>query len=355
MKLTESQLRRIVKGVLVSEAQGGLNPQEVAKFPGYINSLVNFYSQITDEDVAALEETGFFSLFSKVEKDLYAFSSSNPNYITDIYYTIISIPPLRTAFSASEMTDVETLRTQLETWARKNPEKAREWLYAAGDELRDLVSNVRRDYKKFLTKSEADRDDPLGRIAFAHSRKGLPFEVDTEVEKNLRRALTTHFEGHELLTPEMAQMIRDFMARGIYSSMFSEPTVGVVYRGMNVSGPGVAWLKKLAGGKLEGKQGSISVNTKYVPREGAASWTTSKVVAHKFFNTVATYHIIMHARVADNPGMFVSAESGLYKTDFAVRYKEEFETLGLGTIQVYKIDWFLGDDWFLSDMAPYNG
>lgn len=339
MRVIESQLHRIARGTLVREARS-LDPE----ISGYIDRLVRSYSQITDDDVAALEGIGFFGLISGGKRWMDDdFHGAAPDYVIDAYYAIRAVAPLRVAFTASEMTDVETLRAQLEAWARKNPGDAVEWLPDISMDLKGVVSNARRDFKKFLAKSEGEPGDPLGRIAFAAARKGMPYEPDTKVEEKLRYALIDHFAGSSLLTPEMARTIRDFMAQGLYPSMFSEPTAEVVYRGMNVEGRGVGWLKKLAGGKLEGEQGSISVNTKYVPRKGAASWTTSKRVASDFFHTGADYHIILHARVADNPGMFVSAERGLYKTDFAARFADEREALGLGTIRVYKIDWFLSD------------
>lgn len=306
-----------------------------------VDKLIRVYSSITDEDVAALEASGFFNIVKSGGR--YTSSTSYSNMLDAIegsYDNMFQVKPLMAAFRSNEMTDVETLEGQLILWAKKNTEDALDYLDIAISALVTLLRIARKHYQLLLSKSEADLDDPLGRIAFAPARKGAPYEPDTSLEKKLGKAIENHFEGINMLSPEMAQLIRDLMSQGLYPSMFAEPTVGIVYRGMNLEGRGVAWLKKMAGGELIGKKGMLDVSMNYKPKRGAASWTTSKKVAEGFFSTGVDYHIILHARVEDNPGMFLSAEKGLYKTDFAERFVDEREAIGLGTIRVFRIEWF---------------
>lgn len=307
-----------------------------------IDKIIKVYSSITDEDVEALETSGFFDIVKSGGRYTSSVSGSDVlDAMEGSYDNMAVIKPLMAAFKSNEMTDVEALEDQLTLWAKKNAETALDYLDIAATALAALLRTARKHYRLLLSKSEAGPEDPLGRIAFATAltRKGAPYEPDTSLEKKLGKAIEAHFEGHMLLSPEMAQLLRDLMSQGLYPNMLAEPTAGIVYRGMNVEGRGVAWLKKQARGELIGKKGMIDVNMKYKPKRGAASWTTKKKVAEEFFNTGAEYHIILHARVDDNPGMFLSAEKGLYKTDFAERFVHEREAIGLGTIRVFRIEW----------------
>lgn len=312
-----------------------------------IDKIIKVYSSITDEDVEALEVSDFFKVvkfggeyYPDDEDELSTAHAILLEKLSELYESMREVEPLIAAFKARQMTDVETLARRLALWAKNDSELALDTGVEAAAALVSLLKIVRKNYQLYLSKSEAGPDDPLGRIAFAPAREGIPHEPNTRLEKKLGKAIEDHFMGFKLLSPEMAQLLRELMAQGLYSSMFAEPTVGVVYRGMNVEGRGVAWLKKMAGGELRGKKGVIDVNMKYKPKRGAASWTTEKYVTEEFFSTNADYHIIMYARVKDNPGMFLSAEAGLYNTDFAARFAGEREAIGLGTIRVFRIEWF---------------
>ena len=307
-----------------------------------IQKIVAAYSSITDEDVAGFEELGIFNLAGRSNKSLMSgnYDAVALGYLDDME----AVKPLSSIFRRGEFISVEDLESQLDAYAGRRSEDALSELADAAEALPGLLKHMRKSYARLVAKSEAGPEDPLGRIAFAMAltrkrRKGAPYEPDTSLEKKLGKAIEAHFEGHMILSPEMAQLLRDLMSQGLYPNMLAEPTAGIVYRGMNIEDRGVAWLKKQARGELIGKKGMIDVNMKYKPKRGAASWTTKKKVAEEFFNTGAEYHIILHARVEDNPGMFLSAEKGLYKTDFAERFVHEHEALGLGTIKVFRIEW----------------
>lgn len=278
MRDTETQLRRLIQEALISEAPERLSPNAAKIIQRDIEKLVQVYSSITDEDVVAMETLDFFTLVKSNGKILpQGYFSEAGDDLLAVYDNMVDVKPLMAALKAAEMTDVETLKGQLTLWADKNPESALESLDTAVENLKLILRIVRKNYRSLVSKSEASPDDPLGRIAFATNRKGMPYEPNTKIEQKLAKAIGDHFEGIKMLSPEMTSLIRDLMAQGLYSSIFTEPTAAVVYRGMNVtSSKGVNWLKRLAGGRLEGEKGIIRVNTKYVPRKGSASWSTSK-------------------------------------------------------------------------------
>lgn len=308
-----------------------------------IQKIVAAYSSITDEDVAGFEELGIFNLAGRSNKSLMNgnYDGVALGYLDDME----AVKPLSSIFRRGEFISVEDLESQLDAYARRRSEEALYELAVSAEALPGLLKHMRKSYARLVAKSEAGPDDPLGRIAFANDRRGMPQELDTALEEKLRRALVDHFEGYKLLSPENAQIIQGFIAQGLYPSIFSEPSTPIVVRGMSVS---QGWLTKALKRKPEAR-GKADVNFKFVPKMGASSWTSSKKVAQGFHLLGADIDIIMCASVDDNQGKFVSAGAGLYSTDFvSSRFKEEKEAIGLGSIKVFKIEWKVnenGDAW----------
>ncbi len=353
MKITESQLRRIIREE--ARAGAGLSP----KILGLIQKVVDVYASITDADMEALQDFGFFD-FMKTRKPpsasgAYRFTGviprNMPAWLSDGYMSIEYVTPLFSAFRSETMPDVDTMESQLVSWAAKSPKGPgiADTAYLLRDAARGLssfISRARREHEKFISDAEAGPDDPLGRFAFAPERKGVPYEENNALEKKMRSKIAVHFGGGQMVDNETLDLIRGFVEQGLYSKVFFETTAPVVYRGMNVKKSGIKWLQGLIGGELSG-QGVANVDYTYTQRDsslsefgGASSWSTSREVPKKFFEKNAAYHIIMHARTKDNPGQFLSSE-GLYKLDFvSPAYRSEKEAIGLGPITVHKIEWF---------------
>lgn len=353
MRFAESQLRRIIREE--ARAAAGVSP----KVLGLIQKVVDVYASITDADMEALQDFGFFDFMKTIKlpstSGVYRFKGviprDMPDWMSDGYASIEYVIPLIKAFKSEVMPDVDTMEAQLVSWAAKSPKGLgiEDTAYLLRDAARGIsrfISRARQEHEKLISDAEAEQDDPLGRFAFAPERKGVPYEVNNELEKKMRAKLAVHFGGGQMIDNETLELIRGFVEQGLYSKVFFETDAPVVYRGMNVKKSGIKWLQGLVGGDLKG-HGVANVDYEYTQRDsslselgGASSWTTSKDVPKKFFEKNAAYHIIMHARTADNPGQFLSAE-GLYNLSFvSPEWKSEKEAIGVGTIKVYKIEWF---------------
>jgi len=315
------------------------------KVEKYIQKIMGVYSSITDEDAAGLDETGFSEIV-RVSGMLDRFATAAENDYYAVYDYIADVEPLKAAFKSKTLPSVDSLEKNLRAWAlsagKPDISSKLEFLVDASGAMPRLLKLVRKHYAALLAKSEAEPDAPLGRIALATVRSNMPPEPDTKPEKQLIDALNDHFEGVTLLSPRMANYIRDLMSQGLYPNYFAEPGVAVVFRGMGVSR---TWLRKAIGEDpkaiTRNARGSAKVNLKYKPRAGASSWTVTKKVAEDFHNYQSDYSITLYAYVSENPGRFLDAQAGLYKSDglVAKSFRSEREALGLGVIQVSKIEW----------------
>lgn len=332
MKILLSELRTIIRDVLGEDKGVGSGGKAIQRS---IDKIVAAYSSITDEDVTAIEELGIFKMASNLRtSDNMGISGGK---IYSMLYDMARVKPLFAVFRTGNFISVGEFESKLIALGGAQEEgDVQSDLVLAAKVLPAFLERVRKTYTALLAKSEAGPDDPLGRIAFANDRKGMPYERNTQIEDRLKNALIDHFEGHKMLDMKSAQMIQDLMAQGLYSHIFAEPTTPVLVRGMSVS---PQWLARIIGRKPE-MRGSAEVNFEFAPKGGASSWTTSKSVAAGFHEVGSKIDIIMYASVADNPGKFLSAAGGLYSTKFiSGRFKKEKESLGLGPIKIFKIEW----------------
>lgn len=140
----------------------------------------------------------------------------------------------------------------------------------------------------------------------------------------------------------MVGVLEKLLASGMYKPVLHSPKHATVYRGIDVS---EAWLRNALGIKPDKKlssSGKAEAKMQYKPRNGeSSSWTIKKQVASNFSNGgKRQYGIIMHAKISDNKNRFLSP-AGIYKLDFASHYTSEAEAIGLGTINVSKLEWKL--------------
>jgi hypothetical protein len=191
-------------------------------------------------------------------------------------------------------------------------------------------------------KAEAPSTAPLGQIAFAPARDGVPFEPNTKVEQDLYDALVQHFRGGHFLNSKQAELMRKILAKGLYSNVIHEPAVEFVYRGMSV--PKV-WLAKALKVKPENlpRKGVMEKSFTFTPKQGeSSSWTTSKSTASNFADDVSRdrpFSVIIYAEIDRNPNRFVAGPGGLYKIKGPSNYSDEKEAVALGNIKVSKITW----------------
>lgn len=221
--------------------------------------------------------------------------------------------------------------------------------------FRKMADDVIKDIATKETKNvPPEVDDPkkgkLGKFAFPAQRSRdlaagrVLLEPDTALETRLLDALQSHFKGLKKLDTGTMQIMRNMLANGMYTSMFSAPTESTVYRGIACS---EKWLRNIIKAKPE-KNGTFKGNIVYKPsgRAESSSWSISPTVASDFAkeNTAprAPYIVTLFASTADNVGNFLACEDALYKLDFAKEFKDEREVLGISShIKVHTIDWTL--------------
>lgn len=190
---------------------------------------------------------------------------------------------------------------------------------------------------------EASYNSPLGQIAFATSRKRKPAELNTDVEEELLLMLIDHFGDNKKLPPDAVNRIKEFMSNGWYESVFKEAASITLYRGIAVD---ESWMERRFGKPTRGSfpmKGSKDVEYVYGKSGETSSWTDDRSVSFEFASTTAEskakqYAVVMHARLEDNPGLFLDA-SGLYDVAELAGYESENEHFGLGPIKVFKIEW----------------
>lgn len=226
-------------------------------------------------------------------------------------------------------------------------------------QLQQVPGSLRKIEGQLANKSskvkdaEAPAGSPMGQFAFASNRLDkVPFESNTEIEEKLFDRLSNYFTNNVPLKPSDVELLQTFLKKDQYSPVIHQPEVSTVYRGMNVRRE---WLSNVIKKptSLLGKKGSLEKSFTFTPKSAASSWSESKLVAKKFTKEddsgtlgARYYSIVMHASIEKNRNKFIACPSGLYKVDAFAAYKSEKEALGLGDINVFKIEWETqaGDD-----------
>jgi len=201
---------------------------------------------------------------------------------------------------------------------------------------------------------------PLDSIAFSDQRpkydKRKGIEPNNSLEDKLFSMIKGHFAGgaYEPITTSVAAMFQKFLENGQYDDIFHEPSEETAHRGMCVP---EAWLTK-AIGKIDDDEGVVKKKFTFAPRKSVSSWSIDELVAEEFSeydvenNSLAekNYNIIMKARVSDNKNKFIDCNRGLYDLedpdtleDF-MKYNIESETIALGPIKVYELQYKLAHD-----------
>lgn len=224
---------------------------------------------------------------------------------------------------------------------------------AAAEWIRGEVVPELAALKKKASKARGGEDpsSPLGRFAFPDARTPgakVPWEPDTPEETELLDRIDSYFALNRNIPTEDAEKILDMYQQGLYSDVLRPPTVEFVYRGM---GAGPKWLRKLlnlrAGDPIP-PNGTADVSASYRASRGAAtSWTEDRQMAVEFaknafadrYDTGAEYTLVLTARVADNPKVFLSGPGGLYKLKVPSGYKKEREALALDAVKLHSIEW----------------
>jgi hypothetical protein len=197
--------------------------------------------------------------------------------------------------------------------------------------------------------AEADPDDPLGQIAFALDRSDAPpREPDTEIEHSLGMRIANNFADStrhgSLLTHDDVEIIRGFLDTGKYSKIFKRPSAPKVYRGMGVQ---ESWLRTAL--KMGRKEHPDYRDTRtgqftYTPsiNKPASSWSFDYSVAKNFARENShsgIFAVVLTAKTSAND--FITGPGGLYKLMYLNDYVEEEECIGLGSINVSQVDWFV--------------
>lgn len=222
---------------------------------------------------------------------------------------------------------------------------------AAAEWIRGEVVPELAALKKKAAQGGEDPSSPLGRFAFPDARTPgakVPWEPDTPEETELLDRIDSYFALNRNIPTEDAVKLLDMYQQGLYSDVLRPPTVEFVYRGM---GAGPTWLRKLlklrAGDPIP-PNGTADVSASYRASRGAAtSWTEDRQMAVEFarnafadrYDTGAEYTLVLTARVADNPKVFLSGPGGLYKLKVPSGYKKEREALALDAVKIHSIEW----------------
>lgn len=187
----------------------------------------------------------------------------------------------------------------------------------------------------------------LDKVAFADERYDIDIvEPDNATEETLYTQLHRFFCSNDTLDSKTLALLRSFMETGEYNDVFKPPSTSEVYRGISVDED---WLKDCLEESENIVEESGEKEVFYISGKSntMCSWTTNKDIATKFSN--ANHHrggnypyaVIMTASVSDNPTKFVSGPGGLYKLMGIAAYANEKEVIGLGSIDVHKINWKL--------------
>lgn len=221
------------------------------------------------------------------------------------------------------------------------------WVKGMIKQATKLVANQKKAAKNIPAEKASAA---MGKWAWPQERKtkNMPFEQSTKLEEELYDAIKGHFEGDNSITDKVAQKLMNFLEKGMYSDVLHPPQQQSLYRGLPVD---ISWLAKILGYKnvkdMPAK-GVVRKNFTFKPKRGAAtSWSHSKTIARDFAGSLdKNYYkqhnrcgLLLHARVEDNPNKFIAGVGGLYKLDSPNEYSQEKETIGLGPIKVFEIQY----------------
>lgn len=216
------------------------------------------------------------------------------------------------------------------------------------EDLKHIVKKEIEDRKeKLKNTAEEDPRAAMGRIAFGQHRKdGTPYEKDTEYEKKVYNAISDHVNGNITIPASKTKLINALLRKNLYPKIIAKPGQEEVYRGMTVT---PTWLATAIGeSKVEDLSSMGTKEKKFVftPIRGdSTSWSVSEKKAQHFarfarFESKDHYAVLLYARVEDNPNKFLDLTKGIYdKVSGFEDYAHEKEVIGLGKINVYKIEW----------------
>jgi hypothetical protein len=218
---------------------------------------------------------------------------------------------------------------------------------------REALQYSDEDIEKF---AKAPPGSPLGRIAFAPERakrEKIPFEPNTEAERDLRDDVWRYAHENEDIDPANVDLIKQLVAQGHYDDAirFTDPSVGTVYRGMILDADYVdqalPGLSKHLEGLDDGDIITVDLGMIFRARNKSqlSSWSDSAGVATSFAfiserakSAERVCPIIMHAQISDNPEGFLDALNLFRKIDIKRKaLLNEREHFGLGDIRVSKI------------------
>jgi hypothetical protein len=235
-------------------------------------------------------------------------------------------------------------------------------LVAMIDPLREISEIIQKDQDQIDKYAEAPAGSPLGRIAFATSRHGKPFELNTDLESELLDSITKHIEFNIKMTPQFFDLMKDLADRGLYKKVFTQPKDDVVYRGISVTkdwvtrGFDVDTLLQMRNDSLA-RAGSPEVTREQFLRdmtgdydisftlnpegEGTSSWTAVESIAKSFTKAaidlqtgMTDYRLVIKARIDDNPDSFINV-SGSYLITNLAQYAGQKEYIGNGKIKCF--------------------
>ena len=361
MRITESLLRQFIRRELrlLGEAAG----EPVSEILDVVRRIIAAVTELDQETQDAIAVVNLFDLYNSWSANEDIFSSETGIKLMRILVSMEDFEPIMRLLVSNftKVPPAATLEREILAWLNEGspvpvgeepfPEGTIARLTNYADDLESLFEITRTVFQAIEQESEAPPGSPLGRVAFAKARPNTPPEPDTALEANLLRRIQSHFAGVQLLQPKEMELIRGLMRDGIYTSIFKEPKDEVLVRGISI---GEKYLRELTG--LEGEiplKGSVETSYTYAPK-ASSSWTNNRSVAKTFAKrgtspdpTWATwssqnrpYAVVLHARVSDNPNMFVTGPDGLYKLKkIEALFGNEHESIALGPIRIFKVEW----------------
>ena len=204
------------------------------------------------------------------------------------------------------------------------------------------LNRLKQIIQEYYTGSE---DDVLGKHAFAQQRMEVPHEINNTYENELLDVIKNYLLNNVKIPTEDVKIIQTFLNSGEYSDIFREPRTFEVYRGMAVHYETLShFLNKGDTSELE-LNGEADVDFLFEPliSGGVSSWTHSRKFAQDFaadaLDDKKRVRLILTAEVRNNSKKFVDCQNGLYSVNGLERYINEKEVIGIGKINVSKIEW----------------
>lgn len=193
---------------------------------------------------------------------------------------------------------------------------------------------------------EAPDGAPLEKWAWAPQRSdGVPEEQNTEHEKQLLEQIAAFLNYSKPLPPETIKELHNYLKRGWYAGVLKTPDSKKVYRGIYLPSDSFRQAYRIPPDVTEGV---ITNNQWYTAPAGCSSWTTNKTVAaigakpRPFRPAPGLAQVVLHAYTAQNQFKFLVCRSGLYKIAGLDANDEKSEVIGLGKIEIFKIEYEIG-------------